>query len=388
MEAQRGKALGLIACCLGMGAQFLLCLSAAAQPGPAEPDVEVAALLADYGIEASEEPVRSRPGWRPPEHVLMLIPEYVTAARPDYAAWIQAAAGAAKLTISSDPDELRALAPDADVVLGSCRILADPSPQLRWFQRDGAGMEDCLGHPALQNEAVLLTNSATLDGPYVAEHALTMMLMLFHRMHQYYANQQRGVWDRRPAFQQAIRPVRGQTLLIVGLGGIGTQIAQRAASLGMHVIATRNSRAEGPDYVDYVGLSTELLELAARADVVISTVPLTPATENLYDRDFFRTMKPSAYFINVARGQSVVTQDLVAALETGEIAGAALDVTEPDPLPPSHPLWTLPNVLITPHTATRSGVGSMDKIVFARENLRRYTAGEPMLNVVDRERGY
>src|SRR5690606_11385773 len=132
-----------------------------------------------------------------------------------------------------------------------------------------------------------------------------------------YVNQQRRDWDRRPEFQREIRPVKGQTLLVVGLGGIGTQVAERAAGFGMRVLGIRNSGREAPDFVEYVGLTDELHALAARADVVVSTLPLTPATENLYDRAFFEAMKPTAYFINVARGESVVTEDLVAALESG-----------------------------------------------------------------------
>jgi phosphoglycerate dehydrogenase-like enzyme len=354
----------------------------------AEPDPEVADLIAAYGIDEASAPVRERPGWQPPQHVVVLLPAYVAAARPDYQSWFETAAGGARITFASSAAELRSAAAEADVVLGSCSVIPEAAPRLRWFQRDGAGMEDCLTHPALTDETVLLTNSAGLDGPYVAEHAITMMMMLLHRMHQYYANQQRHEWNRRPEFQSAIRPAKGQTLLVVGLGGIGTQVAQRAAGLGMRVLGVRHSGREGPEYVEYVGLADELHTLAARADVVVSTLPLTPATEGMYDRAFFQAMKPTAYFINVARGQSVVTDDLVAALEAGEIAGAALDVTEPDPLPAEHPLWAMPTVLITPHTATRSGVGAMDKIVFARENLRRYSAGEPVLNVVDRTRGY
>ena len=179
-----------------------------------------------------------------------------------------------------------------------------------------------------------------------------------------------------------------RTLLVVGLGGIGTQVAKRGHGLGMHVIATRNSRREGPDYVDYVGLSDELYELAARADVVINTVPLTDQTRGMFDAGFFDVMKSNAFFITVGRGGSTVTDDLMAALQSGAIAGAGLDVTDPEPLPEGHPLWTMPRVIISPHTAGRSDKGRDRLYLMVKENLRRYVAGEPMLSVVDIERGY
>jgi phosphoglycerate dehydrogenase-like enzyme len=177
-------------------------------------------------------------------------------------------------------------------------------------------------------------------------------------------------------------------MLVVGLGGIGTQVAKRAHGLGMRVIATRNSRREGPDYVEYVGLADELLELTRRAGVVVNAAPLTDSTRGLFDAKFFEAMQPTAIFISVGRGQSTVTADLIKALETGQIAGAALDVTDPEPLPAGHPLWTAPNLIITPHVAGRSreALGRVQALV--AENLRRYAAGEPLLSVVNIERGY
>ena len=145
---------------------------------------------------------------------------------------------------------------------------------------------------------------------------------------------------------------------------------------------------EGPGYVDYVGLADEMPALAERADVVINATPLTDATRGVFDRAFFKRMKPSAYFINVGRGASVLTADLVAALEAGELAGAALDVTDPEPLPADHPLWSMTNVIITPHVAGSSDLRDERVWTFVQENLRRYVAGEPMLSVVDPDRGY
>jgi phosphoglycerate dehydrogenase-like enzyme len=180
----------------------------------------------------------------------------------------------------------------------------------------------------------------------------------------------------------------GRTVLVVGLGGIGTQVARKAHGLGMRVLATRGSRREGPDYVEYVGLADETLTLAAQADIVVNTAPLTDATRGMFNQAFFAAMKPSAYFVSVGRGASTVTADLVAALNNGEIAGAGLDVTDPEPLPQGHPLWTAPRVLITPHTGGRSDRGRQRLFLLVQENLRRYVAGEPLYSVVDIERGY
>ena len=177
--------------------------------------------------------------------------------------------------------------------------------------------------------------------------------------------------------------LEGKTVLVVGLGGIGTEVAKRAHALGMRVIATRASGRTGPDYVSYVGLPDELLKLARDADFVVNCTPLTPQTTGIFNQAFFGTLKRSAYFLNVGRGKSVVTADLVAALGTGKIAGAGLDVVDPEPLPADNPLWRPPNVIITPHVSADTPASLAIYSLLLRENLRRYMAGEPMLSVVD-----
>ena len=182
--------------------------------------------------------------------------------------------------------------------------------------------------------------------------------------------------------------IEGKNLLVVGLGGIGTEVARRASALGMSVNAIRASGREGPPFVRYVGLPGELHALAANADFIVNTTPLTPETRNLFDGKFFAAAKRGAYFINVGRGQSVVQKDLVDALRSGQLSGAGLDVTEPEPLPPDDPLWSFGNVIITPHVSTASDLGQTARIAIAAENVRRYAAGEKMLSVVDIGRGY
>jgi phosphoglycerate dehydrogenase-like enzyme len=182
--------------------------------------------------------------------------------------------------------------------------------------------------------------------------------------------------------------MEGKTMLVSGLGSIGTEVARRAHGLGMKVIATRVGGSGKPDFVDYVGQPDELLKLARTADVIVSCVPLTNETRGLYDKEFFAALKPTAYFINVARGPSVVTDELVKALNEGRLAGAGLDVTDPEPLPSSHPLWKAPGILITPHISAQSDSPGEARWTVAVENLRRYVSNGKMLNVVDIERGY
>ena len=156
----------------------------------------------------------------------------------------------------------------------------------------------------------------------------------------------------------------------------------------MRVIATRNSSREGPDFVEHVGLANELHALAGKADVIANALPLTPATTGIFNKAFFDAVKPGAIFLSVGRGQSTVTSDLIAALESRRLFGAGLDVTDPEPLPKDSPLWRLPNVIITPHVSATGDDSPLRTMIIAVENLRRYVAGEPLLNVVDMQKGY
>jgi phosphoglycerate dehydrogenase-like enzyme len=226
-----------------------------------------------------------------------------------------------------------------------------------------------------------------MASPVIGEHAVALMLSLTRGLVQQAKALPDADWDGSTGDRLGMISVDGKTVLVAGLGGIGRAAAKRAAGLGMRVIATRNSSRSGPDYVDYVGLSDELFGLAAQADVVINALPLTPETEGLFDAAFFDAVRPGVFFVNVARGKSVVTDDLVAALADGRVAGAGLDVTDPEPLPADSPLWQMPNVIITPHIAWY-GNDRERRLTLVRENIRRFIAGDALLNVVDPERGY
>jgi phosphoglycerate dehydrogenase-like enzyme len=226
-----------------------------------------------------------------------------------------------------------------------------------------------------------------MSSPVIAEHVIALTLRLARRIPQFARTMPSGEWRRTNEITDSMQSIAGKTMLVAGLGGVGTEVARRAAALDMRVIGIRRSSREGPDFVDYVGLSTELLALVAQADFIADTLPLTPETEGLLDRDFFSATKRGAYFINVSRGRTVVTDDLVAALDSGQIAGAGLDVTQPEPLPADHPLWQMDNVIITPHVAGRGG-NRVGHAILLKENLRRFAAGDALLNVVDPELGY
>jgi phosphoglycerate dehydrogenase-like enzyme len=328
--------------------------------------------------------VRELPGWQKPRKVVVLL------SRPERLPALQAAApGVEIVAVESAVQAAQAVA-DAQVLIGSCdeEIVAQ-GPQLHWVQVYSAGVDRCVGNPGLGRGDRILTNGQKIASPALAEHAIAMMMALVRALDVYHANQLNGSWQREVGMErEEFLELEGRTVLVVGLGGIGTQTARRAHGLGMRVIATRGSRREGPAYVDYVGLADETNELARQADVVINTAPLTEQTRGLFDAAFFKAMKPTAYFVSVGRGASTVTDDLIAALNAGEIAGAGLDVTDPEPLPAGHPLWTTPRVIISPHTAGRSDKSSDRLFLLVAENLRRYVAGDPLLSVVDFERGY
>jgi phosphoglycerate dehydrogenase-like enzyme len=354
-------------------------MSAAAHCAAAD---AAANVIERYGLEQGETPVRERSGWRKPKRVLVgwqfpQLGERVKAALPDV-----------EVVTGANPADAAQKAANVDVVIGLCspEIIA-AGQSIQWIQLLAAGVEQCVRIPAVRERDILVTNMQRIGGPIIAEHVMAMTLAFTRGLDLYVPAQAKHEW-RRATPPGRMTVVDGKTMLVVGLGGIGGEVAKRAHALGMRVIATRASGRTGPDYVSYVGLPDELLRLAGEADFVVNTAPLTPQTTGIFDAAFFAKMKPSAYFINVARGGSVVTAALVDALNQKRIAGAGLDVTDPEPLPPEHPLWSAPNVVITPHVANDSDLGYDAQIAVIEGNLRRYARGERMLSVVDVSRGY
>lgn len=364
-----------------MSRVLLACLMAMAAVGAARADVAIDRLIEDAGLSEGRVASRDLPGWRSPQKLVVRdfgnLLETLRAEFPGV-----------RFVAAPTPADAAAEAGDADAIIGYCaEDVVAAADKLVWVQIFSAGAERCLDAEAIASGAVVLTNMQKMASPVIGEHAVAMMLSLTRGLVQQAKAMPDGAWNRSIGDELGVMSVDGKTLLVVGLGGIGTAAAKRAAALGMRVIATRNSSRSGPDFVDYVGLSDELLELAAEADVVINSLPLTAETEGLFDKAFFDAVKPGVVFVNVARGASVVTDDLVAALADGRVAGAGLDVTDPEPLPADHPLWRMPNVIITPHVAWY-GNNSEREITLARENIRRFIAGDALLNVVDPAKGY
>jgi len=338
-------------------------------------------LIEQTGIEPGPVAARDFPGWREPRKIIVR----------DFAGLYDEVDGMApgvNLVRVNSESEAVAHAADADAIVGFCspRVLAAAS-DATWVQVFGAGAERCLAVDRVRGGDVMLTNMQKMSSPVIGEHVTAMVLSLARGLVPFGKAMASGEWSRRSEVIAGMQSYGGKTVLIVGLGGIGTEAARRLAALDMRIIATRRSSRDGPEFVDYVGLSYELHELAAQADFIVNALPHTAETEGTFDAKFFDVAKRGAYFINVGRGKTVVTADLVAALESGHIAGAALDVTDPEPLPSGNPLWRMENVIITPHVSGRGG-NRIRHNILAKENLRRFIAGEALLNVVDPELGY
>lgn len=340
-------------------------------------------IVTELGLQAATSPVSDDPRWSPGGPIVVRVNS------PELLAQWQTVAGDTALVAAASEADALAVIGDATAIIGFCsEALVAAAPRLRWVQLYSAGSENCVSLPGIADGNILVTNMQRVSSPQIAEHAIGMLLALTRGLPRYMAMQPEGRWSPELVPASARWEISGRTLLVVGLGGIGTEVARRAHALGMHVIAIRASGRPGPEFVAEVGRPDELLAMTARADAIVNSVPLTAETQGIFNQQFFSAMAPHAYFINVGRGQSVVTDDLVAALRDGSIAGAGLDVTDPEPLPPGHALWSLPNVIITPHVAAGSDRVLQRLLAVAEENLRRYIAGEPMLSVVDPERGY
>ena len=255
---------------------------------------------------------------------------------------------------------------------GKLRFIQSISSGTDWYDKDGLRAAD-----------IRLASAAGVNAEAVAQHAMALMLALRRRLPEARDNQHRRHW-RGMISEIAVREdqLDGKTLLVIGLGRIGTRLAQLGKAFGMRVIATRRNPAAGAAGVDAVAGNDRLHEMLEQADIVALTCPLTPETENLIDAAALAAMRPTAHLVNVARGRIVDEPALIRALQEGRIAAAALDVTVEEPLPPSSPLWSMPNVLITPHTAGETQSYEDGVIDILLENLQRLRRGEPLRNQV------
>jgi D-2-hydroxyacid dehydrogenase (NADP+) len=276
---------------------------------------------------------------------------------------------------------------DAHVVYGS--LSADEvksAKKLRWIQCVSAGVEHLLTPPLIESD-IIVTNGKGCYAPEISEHVFGLLFALTRRIGYCARDQKNHTWHNATAPIE----LRGMTMGIIGLGGIGRETARRAKAMDLRVIAVDSEpmTIERMPMVDEVRLVDDGLDdLLSRADIVVNATPFTKRTHGMLGAPQFAKMKEGAYFINVSRGRIVQTDALLAALKSNHLAGAGLDVTDPEPLPADHPLWDEPNIFLTPHIAGQSqfGRGRVENVLV--ENVRRYSQSLPMLNQVDKSKGY
>jgi phosphoglycerate dehydrogenase-like enzyme len=380
-------------------AAFLTLVLVAWGAGPntvrgAVPDPTVATMVKDYQLVESKQPARELvPDWKAPREILVLVD------RPERTAWLQEAVpqGVKVVGVGSARDAAPYLeSADALVMLPCEPGLVAKAPRVQWIHMGSGGSDQCLTIPRIAHGEILMTNGQKVKDTSLAEMAMGYVFALARSVDVGIRNQQAG--ELNAAHGRPAKQLKGATMLIVGLGGAGTEIARIADSIGMKVIATRNSSHEGPDFVSYVGLSDETPKLVSQADVVVICAPLTPATRGLFDAAMFARMKKDAMLVNWTRAEITVPEDLAAALKSGTIGSAALNWATAAPLPKTHPLWGAPNLILAPWGGTGSGFAAnsranhskttLERWVVIRENMRRFATGAKMYSVFDLQRGY
>ena len=273
---------------------------------------------------------------------------------------------------------------EADAAFGAIppEVLA-AARKLRWLQAPQIAPPAGFYYPELVAHPVVATNFREIFNDHIGAHIMAFVLAFARGLHYYLPQQQRHEYAPRP-LDTGVVHLPEATALILGVGGIGAEAARLAKPFGLHIIGVDARRTDPPPGVDEMHKPEALDDLLPRADFVIMTIPHTPATEGLIDRARLQRMKRTGFLINIGRGMTVRLDDLVAALNVGEIAGAGLDVLEVEPLPREHPLWSAPNVLITPHTAGFGPYLDDRRLDIILDNCRRFAAGEPLRNVVDK----
>jgi phosphoglycerate dehydrogenase-like enzyme len=285
--------------------------------------------------------------------------------------------------------EAFAMYPEADILFAGqiSREQLAVAHRLRWIHSPAAGVGGML-FPEMRASNVVITNSRGMSADTIAEHVLAVTLAIFRRLPHAFRSQAAREWAQDAIGRERNRLLSGSNVVIVGLGAIGTAVAHRMSLLGARVTGVRRRAAAGTQGAWSVVTSDRLHDLLADADVVVLAAPHTRETRNLISRRELELMSRDAVLVNISRGQLVDEQALVEALSERRIGAAALDVFVDEPLPRDSPFWTLPNVLITPHTAGFRPDHWEAAIALFAENLRCFDAGEPLMNVVDKEAGY
>ena len=262
------------------------------------------------------------------------------------------------------------------------RKLLDATPKLRWYHTVSAGVEN-MPLPELAQRGIVLTNNSGSYDIQIAEHLMAFVFAASRQLHRYRDNQRANEWK-----EQQHQELRDATMVVYGMGSIGGEIARLASAVGMRVIGVRRKGGPSEPGIDRVVAADRLADVVGEADYLAIAAPLTTATRGAISREVIARMRPTAWIMNIARGAIVDESAMIEALQAKRIGGAALDVFTTEPLPKESPLWTLENVIVTPHHSGSSPRAGERTLALFAENLRRYKAGEPLINRVDLEAGY
>jgi D-2-hydroxyacid dehydrogenase (NADP+) len=300
---------------------------------------------------------------------------------------LQSASPKARIVAVTQATVMQEIA-DADGYIGEVTpAQVRAAKNLRWVQITSAGVERVLhlsGTTDLRDGPIVLTNNKINQGPEIADHAMALLLSLTRGINKFSA-QKDGTWDR--ASYSGIE-LNGKTAVVIGVGGIGTQIALRANAFGMEVIGVDPEDKPFLPYVKTIVKPDQLNDVLPKADVVFVSAPHTPKSHKMMGGEQFNLLKQGAYFIAVSRGALYDMDGLVRALDSRRLAGAGVDVTDPEPLPAGHALWKFNNTIITPHVAGQSDKIGGRTTAMIKENIVRFVEGRPMINVVDKQKGY
>jgi D-2-hydroxyacid dehydrogenase (NADP+) len=291
--------------------------------------------------------------------------------------------------VAVTPDTVLKEITDADAFIGEIKPeYVRAGKNLKWVAIMSAGAERVLhlsGGNDLRDSNIILTNNKVVQGPEIADHAMAMLLALTRGINTVVSHRQQEIWQPRP--YPGIE-LNGKTAVVIGVGGIGTQIALRANAFGMEVIGVDPEDRPYMPFIKRYVKPDQLDEVIPLADVVFISAPHTPMSHKMMGGKQFDMMKKNSYFIAVSRGGIYDMPGLVRALDSKRLAGAGVDVTDPEPLPKGHALWKFDNAIITPHIAGRSDLDRGRMVGTITENIRRFVDGRPLLNVVDKQKGY